>query len=250
MANQITLAANPDYNNPVKGTPIANGSSSASSTEGATRVADLQSGTAQIDPRRPVDRSSGAGRRPTGDANAAVRRRLRRASRPICRRSTMSASARHSTTRSMSMPSGTRCSPGPGQRLPNHLPSRRARLRRSRSHPTPMIPDKAKSLLRDAGVSGLETTIAVTNSERKDLVEAIAGYLSDVGIRTDGRGAGDRDLQRPSGPIPRLLRSDSRAGGRCSIRSICSTSSSATRATSLATRTRTSRPDRSGRGRN
>ena len=46
------------------------------------------------------------------------------------------------------------------------------------------IPDKAKSLLSEAGVSGLSTTIAATNSERKDLVEAIAGYLSDAGIKT------------------------------------------------------------------
>jgi peptide/nickel transport system substrate-binding protein len=44
----ITLAANPGYNNPAKGTPIAKRVVFRFVSEAATRVADLQSGTAQI----------------------------------------------------------------------------------------------------------------------------------------------------------------------------------------------------------
>ena len=45
-------------------------------------------------------------------------------------------------------------------------------------------PDKAKALLAEAGVTDLKTTLAATNTERKDVVEAIAAYLTDAGIET------------------------------------------------------------------
>lgn len=48
-------------------------------------------------------------------------------------------------------------------------------------------PDKAKSLLKDAGVSSFATTLEYASDERAELAEAIASQLSDVGIKTTAK---------------------------------------------------------------
>ncbi len=179
--DHITLESNPDYNIAAKGTPIASSVTYRFVTEGATRVADLQSGTAHIIRSVPVDaiqtvRDAGltvieqpisgvafvriATDTPPFD-DVRVRQALNYAVDVDAIRDALLA--------------------GTGRRLPNiFVPGGLGYD--SNLAPYTYDPEKAKSLLAEAGVSNLKTSIAVTNSERKDLVEAIAGYLSAVGI--------------------------------------------------------------------
>jgi peptide/nickel transport system substrate-binding protein len=179
----ITLAANPNYNNPAKGTPIANRVVFRFVTEAATRDADLQSGTAQIVRAVPPDQI-----KQVEDSGAQVMQvplscvafvRIATDVKPfddVRVRQAINYAVDVDAIREALLA-------GTGRRLPNLYVPGGMGYDESLA-PYSYDPDKAKSLLSEAGVSGLSTTIAATNSERKDLVEAIAGYLSDAGIAT------------------------------------------------------------------
>ncbi|HQY31965.1 MAG TPA: ABC transporter substrate-binding protein, partial [Thermomicrobiales bacterium] len=180
--DHISLVANPAYDNPGKGSPIAQKVTFRFVSEGATRVADLQSGTAQIVRTVPVDsiqavRDSGqtviehpvsgvAFVRIATDTAPFNDVRVRRA---------LNYAVDVDAIRNALLD-------GTGQRLPNLFVPGGLGFDAALA-PYTYDPEQAKSLLADAGVSKLETSLAVTNSERKDVVEAIAGYLGDVGIK-------------------------------------------------------------------
>ena len=180
--DHITLEANPDYNNPVKGVPIASRVTYRFVTEGATRVADLQSGTAQIIRSVPIDSIQTV---EDAGLNAVIQPisgvafvRIATDTAPfddVRVRQALNYAVDVDAIRDALLA-------GTGRRLPNVFVPGGLGYDASLA-PYSYDPEKAKSLLSDAGVEGLETTIDVTNSERKDLVEAIAAYLGDVGIR-------------------------------------------------------------------
>ena len=182
--DHIKLAANPAYSSPVKGQPIASKVTFRFVTEGSTRVADLNSGTAQLIRSVPVDSLDSV--RDKGNVvvetpvSGVAFVRIATDTPPfddVRVRQALNYAVDVDTIR-------TALLDDTGQRLPNLFPPGGMGFDAALP-PYSFDPDKAKSLLKDAGVSGLETTIAVTNSERKDIVEAIAGYLSDIGIKTD-----------------------------------------------------------------
>jgi peptide/nickel transport system substrate-binding protein len=180
--DHITLEANPAYNNPVKGVPIANRVTYRFVTEGATRVADLQSGTVQIIRSVPVDSIQ-----PLQDAGLTLITqpisgvafvRIATDTPPfddVRVRQALNYAVDVDAIRQALLADT-------GRRLPNVFVPGGLGYDSNLSSYT-YDPDKAKSLLSDAGVQGLQTSIEVTNSERKDVVEAIAAYLGDVGIK-------------------------------------------------------------------
>jgi peptide/nickel transport system substrate-binding protein len=179
----ITLEANPNYSNPAQGTPIAKRVVYRFVSEAATRVADLQSGTSQIVRGVPPDQI-----KQVDDAGQQVLQvpqscvafvRIATDTPPfddIRVRQAINYAVDVDAIREALLA-------GTGRRLPSIFVPGGLGYDESLA-PYSYDPDKAKSLLSEAGVSGLSTTIAVTNSERKDLVEAIAAYLTDAGIKT------------------------------------------------------------------
>ncbi len=178
---RIVLTANPNYNNPNKGKPIANKVTYRFVSEAATRVADLQSGTAHIVrsvPPDQIDQVTGSGAQVLEVPQSSVAFiRIATDVAPfddVRVRQAINLAVDVDAIRDALLA-------GTGERLPNlFVPGGMGYV--DTLEPYAYDPDRARSLLADAGVTDLATTIAVTNSERKDIVEAIAGYLSEVGI--------------------------------------------------------------------
>jgi peptide/nickel transport system substrate-binding protein len=179
----ISLEANPDYDNPVKGRPIADRVVFRFVSEASTRVADLQSGTAQIVREVPPDQisqveESGADVLQVPQSSVAFVR-IATDTPPfddVRVRQAINYAVDVDTIREALLA-------GTGRRLPNLFVPGGLGYDESLA-PYPYDPDMARSLLQEAGVSGLSATLAATNSERKDVVEAIAAYLTDAGIET------------------------------------------------------------------
>ena len=179
----ITLEANPAYNNLVKGKPIAKRVVYRFVSEPSTRVADLQSGTAQIVRSVPPDQIKAV-----TDSGAQVMQvplsgvafvRIATDTPPfddVRVRQAINYAVDVDAIREALLA-------GSGKRLPNLFVPGGLGYDDS-LEPYPYDPDKAKALLAEAGVSSLKTTLAATNTERKDVVEAIAAYLADAGIET------------------------------------------------------------------
>jgi peptide/nickel transport system substrate-binding protein len=179
----ITLEANPEYDNPVKGRPIAKRVVFRFVGEASTRVADLQSGTARIIRSVPPDQigqveESGATVQQAPLSGVAFVRiatdtppfddvRIRQAVNyavdvDAIREALLANSGRRLPN--LFVPGGLGFDPGLA--------------------PYPYDPDKARALIEETGYSDITCTLDVTNSERKDIVEAIAAYLTEVGIET------------------------------------------------------------------
>jgi peptide/nickel transport system substrate-binding protein len=180
---RIVLTANPSYDNQVKGRPIAERVVFRFVSEASTRVADLLSGTAHIVRAVPPDQIG-----PVNDSGAQV------AETPLSgvafvRIATDVAPfddvrVRQAINHAVDVDAIREALlAGTGRRLPNLFVPGGLGFDESLASYT-YDPDRAKSLLEEAGVSGITTTIAATNTERKDVVEAIAAYLTEAGIET------------------------------------------------------------------
>lgn len=180
----ITLEANPEYDNPVKGRPIAKRAVFRFVSEASTRVADLQSGTSHIVRNVPPDQieqaEAAGGQVVEFPLSGVAFVRIATDTPPfddVRVRQAINFAVDVDAIRDALLA-------GAGRRLPNLFVPGGLGYDESLA-PYPYDPDKAKSLLEEAGATGLTLTIAATNTERKDIVEAIASYLTAVGIKTD-----------------------------------------------------------------
>lgn len=182
---RVVLEANPDYTwGSAKGTPIAQRAVFRFVPEPATRVADLLAGAAQIVRGVPVDQiepveGGGASvlitplsgtafiRIPTDEApysDVRVRQALNYA---VDVPAIVDALIKGNGTplANVFVPNGLGYDPNLA--------------------PYSYDPEKAKALLAEAGLSdGFETRLAFSSLDRSDIVEAIAGQLTEVGINT------------------------------------------------------------------
>ena len=180
---RIVLASNPNYNNPLKGRPIAERVVFRFVGEASTRVADLQSGTAQIVRSVPPDQvqpviESGA-QVVEFDFSGVAFVRIATDTPPfddVRIRQAINHAVDVDAIRDALLG-------GAGRRLPSLFVPGGLGYDESLA-PYPYDPDRARALLEEAGVNGLSTRLAATTSERKDVVEAIAAYLTEVGIET------------------------------------------------------------------
>ncbi|HEV2109609.1 MAG TPA: ABC transporter substrate-binding protein, partial [Thermomicrobiales bacterium] len=168
-----------------KGQPVARQAVFRFVPEGATRVADLRSGGADLITGVPVDqvetiRSDGGTVTPVPVSGSAWVRiatdvapfddvRVRQAlNYAIDVRAIIDALAG-----------------GFGQRLPNFFDPTSMGYDPSLA-PYPYDPERAKALLAEAGLGdGFTTTLTVSNSDRTELAEAIGGFLAEVGITVE-----------------------------------------------------------------
>jgi peptide/nickel transport system substrate-binding protein len=179
----VDLEANEDYfTASPKGQPVAQRATFRFVPEGATRVADLRSGGADLITGVPVDqvetiRSDGGTVTPVPVSGSTWVRiatdvapfddvRVRRAlNYAVDVRAIIDALAG-----------------GFGQRLPNFFDPTSMGYDASLA-PYDYDPDRARALLEEAGLEdGFETVLAVSSTDRAAIAEAIAGYLSEVGI--------------------------------------------------------------------
>jgi peptide/nickel transport system substrate-binding protein len=180
---RIVLAANPNYDNPVKGRPIAERVAFRFVGEASTRVADLQSGTAHIVRGVPPDQieqvtDSGAQVLDVPLSGVAFVR-IATDTPPfddVRVRQAINYAVDVDAIRDALLA-------GTGRRLPNLFVPGGLGYDEALA-PYSYDPDMARSLLAEAGVSELSFRLAATTTERKDVVEAIAAYLTEVGIET------------------------------------------------------------------
>lgn len=76
---------------------------------------------------------------------------------------------------------------GQGKRLASFAPDNRILGWDPNLKPYAYDPDKAKSLLKEAGVSGLSSVLEYAATERGDVAEVIAQQISEIGIKTTSR---------------------------------------------------------------
>jgi peptide/nickel transport system substrate-binding protein len=180
---RIVLTANPGYDVPNKGKPIARQVTYRFVSDGSTRVSDLQSGTAHIIRSVPQDQvqlvqDGGHDVRDVPQSSVAFVRIATDVAPfdDVRVRQAINHAVDVDEIRNALLG-------GSGERLPNiFVPNGMGYS--DELEPYTYDPDRARALLAEAGVPELTTTIAVTNSERLDLVEAIAAYLGEVGIET------------------------------------------------------------------
>lgn len=183
----ITLAANPNYpaGSP-KGQPIAKKVTFRFVTEPSTRVADLLSGTAGVIRGVPVDQQ-----KPIADGGATA------VVDPICGVSFIrvpndvapfsDARVRQALNYAVDVAGIiSALNAGQGKPLATLFPEGGLGYSASLA-PYAYDPDKAKSLLKDAGVTSLETSLEYASTERADLAEAVAAQLSDAGVKTTAK---------------------------------------------------------------
>jgi peptide/nickel transport system substrate-binding protein len=182
---RIVLEANPDYTwGSVKGTPIAQRVNFRFVSEASTRVADLLAGTVQIVRGVPIDQidpveADGASVLVTPISGTAFIRI------PTDEAPFSDVRVRQALNYAVDVPAiidtllGGNGTPLANIFSPNGLgydPN---------LSPYVYDPDKAKALLAEAGFpDGFETRLAFASLDRDDTVEAIAGQLTEVGIKT------------------------------------------------------------------
>jgi peptide/nickel transport system substrate-binding protein len=179
----ITLEANPNYDNPAKGKPIAQRVVFRFVGEASTRVADLQSGTAQIVRSVPPDQigqveESGATVQQVPLSGVAFVR-IATDTPPfddVRIRQAINYAVDVDAIRDALLA-------GSGRRLPNVFVPGGLGYDPDLA-PYQYDPERARALIAETGATGITCTIDVANTERKDVVEAIAAYLTDVGIET------------------------------------------------------------------
>jgi peptide/nickel transport system substrate-binding protein len=179
----ITLEANPSYDNPVKGKPIAKRVVFRFVGEASTREADLQSGTAQIIRSVPPDQIG-----QVEDSGATVQQvplsgvafvRIATDTPPfddVRIRQAVNYAVDVDAIRDALLA-------GSGRRLPNVFVPGGLGYDPDLA-PYPYDPERARALIEETGATGITCSIDVANTERKDVVEAIAAYLTEVGIDT------------------------------------------------------------------
>jgi peptide/nickel transport system substrate-binding protein len=182
--DHLTLAVNPNYfaGSP-KGRPIAQRVTYRFVGDASTRVADLLAGTAQLIRDVPVDqvqsvKDGGARVNPVAISGSAwIRIATDTAPFSDVRvRQAINYAVDVDAIRDALLG-------GYGQRLPNFFAPGGLGFDPS-LQPYPYDPDKAKSLLAEAGLAnGFETSLDFTTGEKADLIEAIAAQLGDIGIK-------------------------------------------------------------------
>ena len=182
---QIVLEVNPDYpaDSP-KGTPIANKVTFRFVSEPSTRVADLLAGTAQIVRGVPVDQIQSVD---DGDASVEVTPLSGTTFIRIPTDVAPFSDVRVRKALNLAVDIKTIIDTlfaGQGTQLAGFFVENGLGFDPALA-PYAYDPDQAKALLAEAGFpDGFETRISYASSERSDLVEAIAGQLTDVGIKT------------------------------------------------------------------
>ncbi len=183
--DRITMAANDDYfaASP-KGRPVATQLEYRFVADGTTRVADLLSGTSNIVRAVPFDQidaieSNGDAVLQTPIAGSAFIRV------PTDVEPFSDVRVRQALNYAVDVQAIIDALlAGNGQRLPNFFVPGGLGFDGDLA-PYPYDPEKAKSLLAEAGYpDGFETSIDATVTERSDIVDAIAAMLSDAGVRT------------------------------------------------------------------
>ena len=180
--DHLTLAANPNYPiDSVKGQPIAKKVTFRFVPETSTRVADALTGTAGIvrdigaDERQPL--TNGGASVVENDVSGISFIRIANDVAPFS-----DVRVRQALNYAVDVEGIIESiNGGAGKRLANFYPASGIG-HSSDLTPYPFDPDRARALLKDAGVANLRTTIEYATGERADVCEAIAAQLSDVGI--------------------------------------------------------------------
>ena len=185
--DHLTLAANPNYPaDSVKGQPIAKKVTFRFVPETSTRVADVLSGTAgiirdiSIDQQKPL--TDGGANVIVNDVSGTSFIRVANDVAPF-----NDARVRQALNYAVDVEGIiATLNGGNGKALANFYPPSGIGYAASLA-PYSFDPDKAKSLLKEAGAENIQTTIEYATSERADVCEAIAAQLTDVGIKTDAK---------------------------------------------------------------
>jgi peptide/nickel transport system substrate-binding protein len=184
---QITLDANPNYPTAsAKGQPVAKRVTFRFVAEPSTRVADLLSGTAgvirgvPVDQQEPIDK--GGAQVVVDDVVGTSFIRLPNDVAPFT-----DARVRQSLNYAVDKEGIiSALNGGYGKPLASFFPP--GGLGYSAGlQPFAYDPDKAKALLKEAGVGEFEATLEYASTERADLSEAIAAQLSDIGVKATAK---------------------------------------------------------------
>ncbi len=184
--SQITLARNDAYTwGSPKGTPLAEKAIYRFVPEASTRVADLSTGTADIiieiarDQRSAIE-ASGATAVDTALVGSAWIRLItdeKPFDDPRVRQAMNHAVDVQSIATALVSPEA--------KRLAGIYPDKRCMGFDPNLVPYAFDPDKARALLKDAGLAdGIDVGFDITTAGRQDVTQAIAAQLADVGIRT------------------------------------------------------------------
>ncbi|MGB3328754.1 MAG: ABC transporter substrate-binding protein, partial [Thermomicrobiales bacterium] len=183
--NRIVLNENPDYRwGSPKGTPLAAEAVYRFVPQAATRVADLTSGATDIITEIPIDQQGQL------SANGASARDVPLVGTSFVRLITDqapfdNANVRLAMLHAVDVESIAQALVSPNaHRLASLYPDKRAMGFDPALQPHAYDPDRARSLLSDAGLGdGIDVDFEITTAARQDVAEAIAAMLGEVGIR-------------------------------------------------------------------
>ncbi len=187
--NKITLTANSAYTWPSpKGTPLAEKATFRFVPESTTRVADLLSGATGIVASVPFDQIKAVETDKTrsivvplaGSAWVRIATDVPPFDNVKVRQALNYAIDADQIIKALF--------DGQGQRLASFAPDERIMGWNPALKPYPYDPDKAKSLLKEAGVSGsVSAVLDYASTERGDVAEVLAAQISDIGIQTTAK---------------------------------------------------------------
>ncbi|MDQ3044400.1 MAG: ABC transporter substrate-binding protein, partial [Chloroflexota bacterium] len=184
---RVSLEANLDYfaASP-KGQPLASGVEFRFVPEAGTRVADLLSGGTDLVVTVPVDQVAAV---ENGDAEVVSQALSGTAFVRIATDFAPFADARVRQALNYAVDVEAiiaALQAGNGSRLANLYPDERGLGFDPELAPYSYDPDRARSLLAEAGFSdGFDTSLEYATAERQEVVEAIAGQLEDIGVRVE-----------------------------------------------------------------
>lgn len=187
--NKITLTANPDYTWPSpKGTPLANKVTFRFVPESTTRVADLLSGSAGIVTSVPFDQVKAI---ETDKSKSTV---VPLAGSAWVRIATDvppfdNVKVRQALNYAIDVDKIIKALfNGQGHRLASFAPDDRIMGWNPDLKPYSYDPDRAKSLLKEAGIGGSVTAVLdYASTERGDVAEVLAAQISAIGIQTTAK---------------------------------------------------------------